>query len=253
MTIRKETLQVESLVQFQHLHTSEPISDPENIPRDYLKFWWRETKKVCLQHNFGALAFNQLPQEFRQVLGFGDINPSVMIISKSEDIAYEPLADCILINPCIHKQRGIQASFEGCGSIKDYDGRIINMVIKRPYQITGSAFVWHLDYKKPIYQKFTVQNTIAAFISHEVDHLLGGSALSKPENMMDIRNQDVVSAILNNLSENSLIYRLLNYGTLVYDANLGKILKLYYSDRNNSEYLDVTKPSRMEYFPVTYQ
>lgn len=68
-----------------------------------------------------------------------------------------------LINPKIVESSGSQESFEGCLSVKDYNGLVI-----RPYKVKVEA-------QDRFGNKFSieVENFMATVFSHEIDHLHG--------------------------------------------------------------------------------
>lgn len=68
-----------------------------------------------------------------------------------------------LINPKIVASSGTQESFEGCLSVKEYNGFVI-----RPYKVTVEAFD---RYGNPF--SITVEDFMATVFSHEIDHLNG--------------------------------------------------------------------------------
>ena len=68
-----------------------------------------------------------------------------------------------LINPKIISSSGSQESFEGCLSVKDYNGLVI-----RPYKLTVEA----QDRTGTKFQ-ITVEDFMATVFSHEIDHLNG--------------------------------------------------------------------------------
>ena len=68
-----------------------------------------------------------------------------------------------LINPQIVKSSGSQESFEGCLSVKEYNGLVI-----RPHKVTVEA----MDrYGNPF--KITVEGMMSTVFCHEIDHLSG--------------------------------------------------------------------------------
>lgn len=68
-----------------------------------------------------------------------------------------------LINPRITQSSGSQESFEGCLSVKEYNGLVI-----RPYKVTVEA----MDrYGNPF--KMTVEGMMSTIFCHEIDHLSG--------------------------------------------------------------------------------
>ena len=68
-----------------------------------------------------------------------------------------------LINPQIVKSSGSQESFEGCLSVKEYNGVVI-----RPYKVTVEAYD---RYGNPF--SMTVEDFMATVFCHEIDHLSG--------------------------------------------------------------------------------
>ena len=68
-----------------------------------------------------------------------------------------------LINPKIVASSGKQESFEGCLSVKDYNGLVI-----RPQKVTIEAFD---RYANPF--SMTVDGFMATVFCHEIDHLNG--------------------------------------------------------------------------------
>ena len=68
-----------------------------------------------------------------------------------------------LINPQIVKSSGSQESFEGCLSVKEYNG-----VVVRPYKVTVEAYD---RYGNPF--SMTVEDFMATVFCHEIDHLSG--------------------------------------------------------------------------------
>lgn len=68
-----------------------------------------------------------------------------------------------LINPKVIKSSGSQESFEGCLSVKEYNGIVI-----RPYKVTVEAIN---RYGYPF--SITVEGFMSTVFSHEIDHLSG--------------------------------------------------------------------------------
>lgn len=68
-----------------------------------------------------------------------------------------------LINPKIVESEGSQKSFEGCLSVKNYNGLVI-----RPYKVKVEAFD---RYGYPF--KVEVEGFVATVFCHEIDHLNG--------------------------------------------------------------------------------
>lgn len=68
-----------------------------------------------------------------------------------------------LINPKIVKSSGSQESFEGCLSVRDYNGIVI-----RPYKVTVEA-----ENRYGYSFSITVEGFMSTVFSHEIDHLSG--------------------------------------------------------------------------------
>ncbi len=68
-----------------------------------------------------------------------------------------------LINPKIVKSSGSQKSFEGCLSVKEYNG-----IVVRPYKVTIEA---QDRFGYPF--SMTVEDFMATVFCHEIDHLNG--------------------------------------------------------------------------------
>ena len=68
-----------------------------------------------------------------------------------------------LINPKIVESSGTQKSFEGCLSVKEYNG-----LVMRPYKVTVEA---QDRFGNPF--KMTVEDFMATVFCHEIDHLNG--------------------------------------------------------------------------------
>ena len=91
-----------------------------------------------------------------------------------------------LINPKITQTSGTQESFEGCLSVKEYNGLVI-----RPYKVTVEA----MDrYANPF--QMTVEGMMATIFCHEIDHLSGILFIDKAKELYNKNDQKAYEKFL---------------------------------------------------------
>ena len=91
-----------------------------------------------------------------------------------------------LINQKITKSSGTQESFEGCLSVKEYNGLVI-----RPEKVTVEA----MDrYANPF--QMTVEGMMATIFCHEIDHLSGILFIDKAKELYNKNDQKAYEKFL---------------------------------------------------------
>lgn len=97
-----------------------------------------------------------------------------------------------LINPKITQSSGTQESFEGCLSVKEYNGLVI-----RPYKVTVEAYD---RYANPF--KMTVEGMMATVFCHEIDHLNGILFIDKARELYNKNDRKAYDNFLARQKEN---------------------------------------------------
>lgn len=187
MSYSKETLHKlssEPLLQHGQLVAAEEIKKPFAIPTGTLATWLSFTQEACNTQGFLCLAFTELASHIREALGFSkDLLPRV--IYYRTEMSEKGI---LVINPKIStnlngKENPDIPIFEACGSIDN--GRLWYF-INRPAHRRMEGLIYNGDKLK---KKTIVPNDPYNDLSlHEVDHLDGKTALSRPTDFCDIRN-----------------------------------------------------------------
>ena len=97
-----------------------------------------------------------------------------------------------LINPKINASSGSQESFEGCLSVKDYNGIVI-----RPYNVTITAQDrYGYDFS------MTVEAFMSTVFCHEIDHLNGILFIDKARELFNKNDPKAVQRFEQKMKEN---------------------------------------------------
>lgn len=235
----------ELLVTYNNLQHANPVENPGLLEPDTLSGLLTVARTLCRDNSYAAIAFNQIPQRLLENTGLVTINPSIIYLHDSDSDAEPGIGGQLLINPkIILESNRNYRSFEGCGSITDEYGNIPFMLVLRPNMLTGTAFVWKHGWDEPKKSIFTAHGQTAALADHEMHHLEGYSALSFPENLVDLRIRRVLRGVLRMYEypgQLKIIRNLITAGAIVYDDVSGKIIRVGFDQSVLEEMADLNE------------
>lgn len=188
----KEFLRVlasEPLLQHGDLKKANNIDSPEKISLPLLNSWLTFAQDTCNMQGFQCLAFTELPETTREILGFSKKLPPRVIYHRSS----MSNKGQFIINPTINTnfpKNPLIPIFEGCGSIKH--GKLW-YYIKRPGVLTVRGWFYDgISYYKDMIKS---ADPYIDLTIHETDHLDGKTAIDFPNLFCDLQSEKTWSLI----------------------------------------------------------
>lgn len=161
------------------------VSVPQELLGDVdtLNKYYKMGKDIA-EGRFGAVAFTQIqPQTFLEY-GLDPQYTNCMYITSQFFRSYR---GTLLVNPVCDFSEPSYGCIDGCGSI--YKAKV-HMVVCRPLHAKVKSIVFEPPYE-PEYMDREFNDVLAAVIEHEYIHLLGGSAFSYGDRVINmLKKQD---------------------------------------------------------------